>query len=489
MSAALDLLSTLRLPDARRWIDAAHDFQLADARAVLDAEGEPYHFLTRARGCSKTTDLAAVAVALLLTAPDRARLYWLAADREQGQLAVDAIAGFAQRTPAIGARLEIGSRKITARDNGATLEVLPADAPSAWGLNPFALFVDELANWTDGPAARRLWEAASSAVAKNGAARLVVLTTAGSPDHFARGILDHALGSELWRVHERHGPAPWADPERLAEQRSRLPASVYEQLFENRWTASEGSFLDPALVDAAFCLDGPAFEPSGEATGYVAGLDLGTAKDRTAFAVGHREGDLVVLDRLEVWKPSRLQRLDFAEVERFIVAAHKRFGFTLRLDPWQGLDLAQRLRGAGVKAEEYAFSQASKQRLASTLLQAINSGHLRLYEAEGLRSELLKLRLSQAASGAWSFDHDARGHDDRAVAVALMAVAALERNVAIVTAGPPIWGSDAERHRWALERERRRERERTLAELPEPEPEPAYRDVGRFRVHHNRRSA
>ena len=65
---ALDLLAGLRMPDEKLWGDVAHSFQWEDARAVLDPDGPPFQFLTRARGGSKTTDLAAVAIALLLTA-------------------------------------------------------------------------------------------------------------------------------------------------------------------------------------------------------------------------------------------------------------------------------------------------------------------------------------------------------------------------------------------------------------------------------------
>ena len=105
--------------------------------------------------------------------------------------------------------------------------------------------------------------------------------------------------------------------------------------------------------------------------------------------------------------------MDFAEVEEFIVAAHRRFGFSLRLDPWQGLDLAQRLRAQGVRAEEFTFSPASKQRLAATLLSALNGGNLVLYEAEGLRDELLGVAAGAERAGAWAFDHQRGGHDDR----------------------------------------------------------------------------
>jgi hypothetical protein len=163
-------------------------------------------------------------------------------------------------------------------------------------------------------------------------------------------------------------------------------------------------------------------------------LDLGTVNDRTVFALAHRDGDRVALDRMQTWQGSRRRPVDFAQVESFVLEAHRRFAFTLKLDPWQGLDLAQRLRSKGVHAEEFTFSPASKQRLAATLLSAINAGNLALYEAEGLRDELLALRLVQSTSGAWCFDHKTGGHDDRAVALALVTVALLEKPSPVLVA-------------------------------------------------------
>ena len=421
----LDTLAQLRLDDGRLWLDAAYDFQLADVRAALDPEAPPYAYWTRPRGGSKTEDGAAVEVAALLGEESATRSYWCAADQGQGQLAIDSIAGFAARSPAIGAQLEVQARRVTALATGARLDVLAADAPGAWGLRPRRVFVDEIANWSGSLSPERLWEAVSSAVAKSDDARMTVATTAGDPTHFAAKVLEAAKTSDLWRVSETPGPSPWSDPERIAEQKARLPAAVFEQLFLNRWTAAEGSFLDPAVVDAAFVADAPTLERD-ERFRYSAALDLGSVNDRSVFAIGHREGDAVLLDRLETWQGSRANPVDFSAVEDFIVEAHGRFGFTMLADPWQGLQLMQRLRSRGVPATEYAFSQASKQRLAQTLLHSLNAGNLRLYDAEGLREELTALRLRQSASGAWSFDHSRGGHDDRAVALALMLVGALE---------------------------------------------------------------
>ena len=435
MTAARDVLARLLLPDGRPWVDAAERFQLEDAVAVIEGE-RPYNFLTRSRGSSKTGDLAAVALAMSLAAEQPERLYWLASDADQGSLAVDAIAGYVSRTPGLADQVEIQARRVNVPRTGTRLDVVPADAPGAWGLTPWVVFCDELANWHDGPAARRLWEAASSAVAKRDDARLVVLTTASTPDHFARKVLDHAHSSELWRVHEVRGPAPWADPERIAEQKARLPDAVFRQLFLNEWTAAAGSFLDPAVVDAAFTLDGPAMDREDGVGEYVAALDLGSVSDRTALAIGHRAGtEQVRLARLATWQGTRARPVEFAEVEEFTLAAFQRFRFRLRLDPWQGLDLAQRLRAQGIPVEEFNFSQGSKQRLAQSLLHSLNAGHLALYEAEGLRDELKALRLKQSASGAWSFDHARGGHDDRATVIALMTVTALER-LSVPTGAP-----------------------------------------------------
>lgn len=66
--------------------------------------------------------------------------------------------------------------------NGSTLTVLASDGSSAFGLRPHLLIADEFARWADTPNMRTLWEALLSSLPKAAAARLVNLTTAGSPD-------------------------------------------------------------------------------------------------------------------------------------------------------------------------------------------------------------------------------------------------------------------------------------------------------------------
>ncbi len=123
---ALDVMAALVLEDGRLWGNAAFGFQWEDTKAILDDTAPPYQFLTRARGASKTTDLAGVAIAMLLTLPDRSRLHWLAADRDQGALAIDAIGGFVSRTPMLAGALDVQSWRVRFGPTDSTLDVLAA---------------------------------------------------------------------------------------------------------------------------------------------------------------------------------------------------------------------------------------------------------------------------------------------------------------------------------------------------------------------------
>ncbi|MEA2199445.1 MAG: hypothetical protein QOI89_41 [Solirubrobacteraceae bacterium] len=421
---ALEVLGALKIEDGRRWVDAACDFQIEDATAILTGS-TPYHFLTRPRGASKTTDLAGIALAMLLDLDVREHLYWLAADVDQGRLAIDAARGFIDRTPALRGALAITASTIEATATGARLDVLPADAASSWGLLPFALFADEIAMWPDAPGPRALWESVSSAVAKRSDARLVVLSTSGDPAHFSRGILDHALTSPLWRVNEVPGPSPWMDAERLAEQRARLSEAMYARLFLNRWTAGEDRLATVEELRRCVTLDGPLdYDPAHR---YVLGLDLGLKRDRTVAMVAHLDDRKVVLDRHAVWAGTRSAPVEIEAVEAWVLQAARSFRSPrIVVDPWQGVGLAQRLRSRGLAVEEFSFTSASVGRLASALFNAIRDGNLALPADEELLDELAHVRLRESSPGVFRLDHDSGRHDDRAVALALVTTTLLQ---------------------------------------------------------------
>jgi hypothetical protein len=241
--AALDLLSTLVLEDGRRWGEAALPWQWADAMANLTVGSEtPYHFQTRPRGASKTATQA----------PHGGKLYAVAADRDQGALIVESMMGYVRRTPVLEGLLEISAFKVNVIGTGVALEVLAADAAGAWGLRPYYVSIDELAQWAETTSAQRLLEAVRTAVTKM-SARMVITTTAGdprtSPTPFAHTLWRIPYGvSTRWR-----GPCLGKTrPCSLNRSgRSRPPASVASSL-TNGSTRRTGSRLSRAYGAALF---------------------------------------------------------------------------------------------------------------------------------------------------------------------------------------------------------------------------------------------
>ena len=419
------LLDVLLLESGERWGDVATDEQRRDALAVLDVTATPYHWLGRARGWSKTSDLAGILLEVLLNAPPGSRSYAFGADRDQAGLLVDALAGFIHR----GGRplanlLDVQAWRISMRSSGASLEAMAADEHGAWGLRPYFVVVDELGQWPTTRGARRLWEAVASAVPKT-AGRLVVATTASDPAHWSARLRVHALEDPLWRVSEVHGPPPWMSGELVEEQRRRLPDSSFRRLFLNEWVSGEDRLVAEEDLAACVTLDGPQDPQPGHR--YVIGVDVGLKHDRTVAAICHLDSGVVTLDRMGVWQGSRLRPVRLGEVEEWLERAGREYRAQIIVDPWQAAQLVERLGRRGLRIAEYPFSAQSVGRIASTLFLLLRERSLRLPEDEELLDELRNVRLRDSGPGVLRLDHDSGRHDDRAIALALAAHRLIER--------------------------------------------------------------
>ena len=199
---------------------------MEDAKEILrDDPTVRNHFLTRPRGGSKTTDLAAIVLTVMMRqAPDGAKLYALRRIAGKDDCC-STIGGFRPTNPDSGERLGDHGVSSLLRATEVTLEVLAADASSAWGLALDFIVVDELAQWAETDRSSRLFEAISTATGKRNS-RMVILTTAGDPTHWAARIRENARADPAWRLHEVPGPVPWARPDWLAAQKRALTDSA-----------------------------------------------------------------------------------------------------------------------------------------------------------------------------------------------------------------------------------------------------------------------
>lgn len=424
---ACELLALCVLENGERWGDAASPVQVSDALAVLDpVASASRHWLGRPRGFSKTTDVAALTLAIMLTQlPAGARCYAAAADRDQARLLVDALAGFVLRTPELAGAVVLDQYKVTTRNN-VVLEVIAADAASAYGLRPYWLVMDELCQWPETRNARKVYEALSTALPKVPASRSVVITTAGSPGHWSRRVYESALAeSQFWRVSDTHEAPPWVDPAEIEAERRRLPESAFARLWRNEWAASEDSAFRPEDVEACATLTGP-LSPHAEAHaagGYVVTCDLGWRNDRTVIAVAHAEANQqrLIVDRLHVLQGSRRSEVDLPSVERMIEVLAREFAAPVVFDPAQAVAIRQSLSARGIMCREHVFSATSNTQLALLMLELVRSHRLVMPNDDDLISEFLNVRIVERGPGLYRVDHDPDKHDDQVVAIGMAA--------------------------------------------------------------------
>jgi phage terminase large subunit-like protein len=162
------------LEDGRRFGEVIDPWQEEDFRA-LDDPRYRHAFLERPRGHSKTGDLGTEVVVELVAGPPGRQLYCAAADEDQAKLLHADVAGKFQRSERLASMVKVTKTEIACSVTGSRLRVRPADAPSAYGLRPDWIAVDELAEWRR----RDLWDSLWTATGKRPRCRLVVISTPG----------------------------------------------------------------------------------------------------------------------------------------------------------------------------------------------------------------------------------------------------------------------------------------------------------------------
>jgi phage terminase large subunit-like protein len=423
LDAALQLLGGLVLDNGRRWGDVATDLQWADAEAVLAGRDPRRHWLGRARGYSKTTDVAALLVVLLLVLRPGSECVAAAADSDQAAILVRRMRGFATRTPGVAELFEVTARRVTCRQSGTFVEVLAADGASAWGLLPHVVVADEFPVWKDTPNTRELWDALTTAVPKVAGARLIVMGTAGDPGSWQARIREQALADPAnWNVSEPAGPPPWMSRAEIElERATRLPAT-FARLFENVWAVGHDRLTSPAEVEACVGHRGP-LEPRPQFR-YQMGLDIGLTNDRTVLTVAHVErresGPVVVVDRQLVWQGSPSSPVDLGQVEASIVDCARRYGAGLAFDPYQAAHITQRVKRRGIPTVAFPFTSTSTGRLAVTMFRLLRDRRLDLDgDDRDLLDELARVKLVETHPGSYRIDHASGEHDDRVISLAL----------------------------------------------------------------------
>lgn len=186
--------------------------------------------------------------------------------------------------------------------------------------------------------------------------------------------------------------APWITEQYIKEQKAENRYSTFIRLWENRWQASEGTFLSPPeLYDQCVTLDGEEWGPM-----YLAGdasqrndmsAIVGVQKRKVRLFGEEQERYRVMLVR--AWDPHG-QDLDLDETIAKYVKQIYDMGLLLgpfRYDPFQMHQVAVNLRKKGVPCME--FNQGQERLKADTFLwRLFNKELIDLYPSQILEDHV-----------------------------------------------------------------------------------------------------
>lgn len=442
---ALDLMWALRLESGQTWGELATEVQIADAEAIHSPERPNLHFITRPRGGSKTTDIAALALSwLAIDAPPLANGHVVASNTEQAAILIDAAAAIVARTPELENVIHVENERLIA-PNGAWVRVLPQSSSGSWGLRDAHLLIcDEFCQWEETRGAKRVWTAMRSTVQKVPGCRLIILSSAGEPSHWSRKIFEAAETDPLWRTSEMPGPVPWQSPEDIAGLKRDLLPSEFERLVLNRWAESEDRAISPEDYEAAVQPSIPfGVAPAGLTGGghrlrfaqpsveYIITVDIGIKNDSTVLTVSHKEPInssierpiyRLIVDHLERWTGSKKHHVQIDDVKNKIINLSSEYNNArVYADPYQFAGGVQALNLQGVVAIEWPFTATSVGQVATSLVQVFHNRQIYVPESYDLKEELLMVKLRESTPGVTRLFHDKDKHDDQAVAIGMAA--------------------------------------------------------------------
>jgi hypothetical protein len=299
-------------------------------------------------------------------------------------------------------------------DNGITIAGYPCRPSAVRGLRARVVLLDELAYFRNSenlPVDVEMIRACRPTLATTGG-KLIIL----SSPYWQTGA--------LWELHKSHfgrndsqtlvwvGTAPEMNPTLPADYLERLQEDdpeAYRSEVLAEFRAGVSAFFDPEALQACVA-DWREQAPVGSQT-YSGHYDAsGGRADAATLAVGHREGNLAIVDCLRAWPAPH----DPAAVIREAAGVLRSYRVqTIFADRYAGTFPTEAFRAHGVRCEPAALDRSA---LYLEMLPRVNAGTVVLPNDPKLLRELRGLERRRGVSGRDRVDHSARAgaHDDRA---------------------------------------------------------------------------
>jgi hypothetical protein len=406
--------------------DQLATFQACTGRTEAPTEAFTEAWLICGRRAGKSFVLALIAVFLacfksyseFLGPGERATVMVIATDRRQARVIFRYIRGMISGTPLLADLIERETADTLDLTNGVTIEVGTASYRSTRGYTLAAVLCDEIAFWPTDDSAEPDYAILDALRPGMSTIPSAMLLCASSP-YARRGALWDAyrryFGKDdsallVWKAATRtmNPTVPQALIDRAMERDQASAAAEYGAEFRSD---IEG-FVSREAVEAVISPGVYERAPLSN-TRYIAFVDpSGGSADSMTLAIGHKEGQVALLDAIRERKPPFSPEAvvkDFADLlKRYRVSK-------VEGDRYAGEWPREVFKKHGIT---YDASARPKSDLYRDLLPRLNSGEVDLLDEQRLVAQLCGLERRTSRGGRDSIDHAPGSHDDVANAVA-----------------------------------------------------------------------
>jgi hypothetical protein len=399
-------------------------FKQCTGRDDPPADGVREAWLVVGRRGGKSLVLALVAVFLAcfvdwlpyLAPGERGTVMVIAADRRQARVIYRYAVALLREVPILKELIVRETAEAIDLKNGITIEILTASFRTVRGYTLIAALCDEIAFWRSDESANPDSEIIGAIRPAMATIPGAMLLCASSP-YARRG----ALWTAFRKFFGKDNPVlVWKADTRTMNPT--VPESVIEEAYENdpasaaaeygaEFRSDVETFVSREIVDAAVVQGRYELPPMG-GKHYVGFVDpSGGSADSMTLAIGHRDGNRVVLDVVRERRPPfspddvTLEFAGLLKAYRIREVSGDRYG-----GEWP----AERFRAHGIT---YIPAEKPKSEIYRDLLPILNAHRAELLEVPRLSAQLCALERRTARGGRDTIDHPPGTHDDLANAV------------------------------------------------------------------------
>ena len=356
---------------------------------------------------------------------ERGTIIVIARDRPQARVILRYIRALLTKVPMLAKTIERETAEGFDLANSVTIEVGSANYKSIRGYTIIGALCDEIAFWPTGESTTDPdYEILAALRPAMATIPNPMLLCASSP-YARRGALWEAFRKHhgrddssvlVWKADTRT-MNPTVPQRVIDEAMERDPLSAAAEYLAEFRTDIE-SFISREAIEACISFDVRERAPMPAAR-YFGFIDpCGGSADSMTLAVGHKEGDVVIVDAIRERKPPFSPEDVVAEFSALLKSYHVA---RITGDRYAGEWPREQFRKAGIS---YEPAQKPKSDLYRDVLPLINSRRIDLLDHPNLIAQLCALERRTARGGRDSIDHAPGAHDDVANAVAGLAAAA-----------------------------------------------------------------